>query len=218
MGGRHGEALRVRAAAPHTLSSTSASPPSHAPSPPPPFYFYFSFNDPPPTQIYPLSLHDALPISYDAASQAAVLSGPLLPGTTYDATVLTGIQDAGDRKSTRLNSSHRTISYAVFCLKKKTCTSSPARRERAWGGATARRCACGLPHRIPCPLPPLRPRRMRPVRRLLSISIFLLMIRRPPRSTLFPYTTLFRSPMTPPPRPPCSPGRSSPGRPTMRRC
>src|SRR5437867_4398170 len=95
MGGRHGEALRVRAAAPHTLSSTSASPPSHAPSPPPPFYFYFSFNDPPPTQIYPLSLHDALPISYDAASQAAVLSGPLLPGTTYDATVLTGIQDAG---------------------------------------------------------------------------------------------------------------------------
>src|SRR4051795_12541188 len=58
-----------------------------------------------------------------------------------------------DRKSTRLNSSHTLIPYAVFCLKKK--------------------------NRIVVPLP------------LLDCLCFFVMIRRPPRSTLFPYTTLF---------------------------
>src|SRR2546422_656755 len=63
---------------------------------------------------------------------------------------------SADRKSTRLNSSHGYISYAVFCLKKKKKTQN-AHTPRFF------------------------------------LSFFFLMIRRPPRSTLFPYTTLFRS-------------------------
>src|SRR6185503_9644983 len=72
-----------------------------------------------------------------------------------------------DRKSTRLNSSHGYISYAVFCLKKKK-------------GGKARSSRSALPH-----LP-----RRQPARRA---CFFFLLLRRPPRSTLFPYTTLFRS-------------------------
>src|SRR5256885_5133814 len=98
------------------------------------FFFFFFFNDTATTEIYTLSLHDALPISRDhfpatlrdfneyvramiaegavrveprAADLARLVVRPrvrLLPG---------------DRKSTRLNSSHLVISYAVFCLKKK---------------------------------------------------------------------------------------------------
>src|SRR5256885_8851267 len=85
-------------------------------------YFFF-FNDTATTEIYTLSLHDALPFcswrshvghaSHPrgregrpvAAEQAAQAGGPSRPR---------------DRKSTRLNSSHLVISYAVFCLKKKT--------------------------------------------------------------------------------------------------
>src|SRR2546430_13483771 len=85
--------------------------------------FFFFFNDTATTEIYTLSLHDALPISWQAqqwrhldvspARQSARQNGPAGPR---------------DRKSTRLNSSHSQISYAVFCLKKKkqnrlcTCT------------------------------------------------------------------------------------------------
>src|SRR5215211_3208898 len=78
-----------------------------------------------------------------------------------------------DRKSTRLNSSHTVISYAVFCLKKKKCeregrgTSTNATDK--WG-ARSRLCSART-HGALC----------------------FLMIRPPPRSTLFPYTTLFRS-------------------------
>src|SRR2546430_5820086 len=76
---------------------------------------FFFFNDTATTEIYTLSLHDALPISFDrrpprggaAVRRAARAGGD--PG---------GFR--GDRKSTRLNSSHSQISYAVFCLKKKT--------------------------------------------------------------------------------------------------
>src|SRR3970282_1136902 len=71
---------------------------------------YFFFNDTATTEIYTLSLHDALPICShaDPRSQAG------RPGPAA------GLgRAAADRKSTRLNSSHITISYAVFCLKKK---------------------------------------------------------------------------------------------------
>src|SRR5207248_10548301 len=97
-------------------------------------FFLFLFNAPPPTLIYTLSLHDALPIS-DAAGCADLL---VLPGLGAGAGLAGSFAagslsaagaprckagaaqcPAGDRKSTRLNSSHRTISYAVFCLKKK---------------------------------------------------------------------------------------------------
>src|SRR5215469_11835107 len=94
----------------------------------------------------------------------------------------------GDRKSTRLNSSHVEISYAVFCLKKKKKSSGKDKahetKERTLAG-----CKLGA------------------VRVLVKVGeeadvrgcdaerfFFFLMIRRPPRSTLFPYTTLFRSP------------------------
>src|SRR5215204_4697163 len=73
-----------------------------------------------------------------------------------------GDRPRGDRKSTRLNSSHTVISYAVFCLKKKTSSG------------------INIMPFVPC---------------MACLSLlFFLMIRRPPRSTLFPYTTLFRSP------------------------
>src|SRR5258707_2164154 len=71
--------------------------------------FFFFFNDTATTEIYTLSLHDALPIS--RSSGGVWLAGPQFAvqrGANW-----------GDRKSTRLNSSHANISYAVFCLKKK---------------------------------------------------------------------------------------------------
>src|SRR6266496_4790924 len=74
---------------------------------------FFFFNDTATTEIYTLSLHDALPIS---KTKRALLE--------YLKKFYAGIEDIhlnveGDRKSTRLNSSHVEISYAVFCLKKK---------------------------------------------------------------------------------------------------
>src|SRR5438034_9320668 len=72
----------------------------------------FFFNDTPPTEIYTLSLHDALPISPQAIHVAAGVQRLFTQG-------LLRAHVLGDRKSTRLNSSHTVISYAVFCLKKK---------------------------------------------------------------------------------------------------
>src|SRR6516164_2886628 len=101
-----------------------------------------------------------------------------------------------DRKSTRLNSSHSSISYAVFCLKKKNIEKQHpsvclheqphmalAARSREGAFLVAEQLAFdeGLGQR-------------RTIYR-----VFLLMIRRPPRSTLFPYTTLFRSILLPTP-------------------
>src|SRR3989442_11467212 len=84
------------------------------------FFLFFFFNDTATTEIYTLSLHDALPISRveDAvpargAEQGAVR--PVRPLRDRDAELVV----ERDRKSTRLNSSHVRISYAVFCLKKK---------------------------------------------------------------------------------------------------
>src|SRR5256885_15868581 len=70
----------------------------------------FFFNDTATTEIYTLSLHDALPISSISATMRA---GRWLKTSTRWA------RKRADRKSTRLNSSHLVISYAVFCLKKK---------------------------------------------------------------------------------------------------
>src|SRR5438094_6806045 len=78
--------------------------------------FFFFFNDTPPTAIYTLSLHDALPISPGSAGRS---SPPRRPRRHPPPPRSAAEADAVDRKSTRLNSSHRTISYAVFCLKKK---------------------------------------------------------------------------------------------------
>src|SRR2546422_6404142 len=96
--------------------------------------FFFFFNDTATTEIYTLSLHDALPIF-----QASLLDGRKLVSALEDVELV--FHEAAipsvprsvekpkhtkpasmllsDRKSTRLNSSHGYISYAVFCLKKK---------------------------------------------------------------------------------------------------
>src|SRR5207302_10156598 len=76
------------------------------------FFFFFFFNDTATTEIYTLSLHDALPILREAKEGAFTC----LVATIWAASM--GQTDL-DRKSTRLNSSHVKISYAVFCLKKK---------------------------------------------------------------------------------------------------
>src|SRR5436189_2863475 len=72
---------------------------------------FFFFNDTATTEIYTLSLHDALPISLLRRRVAAARRLQPRPRGIH--------AGAQDRKSTRLNSSHRCISYAVFCLKKK---------------------------------------------------------------------------------------------------
>src|SRR5256885_8317239 len=86
---------------------------------------FFFFNDTATTEIYPLSLHDALPICFELVIQ--LLGGPSAQlfdpiGQPIPVRHGEGIEDTRepqDRKSTRLNSSHLVISYAVFCLKKK---------------------------------------------------------------------------------------------------
>src|SRR5690349_23815554 len=96
------------------------------------FFLFFFFHDPATTEIYTLSLHDALPIS-EAALQLLGNNIRQQLGTYVTRVNELGVQiRAGqavaprtrptgrrDRKSTRLNSSHVEISYAVFCLKKK---------------------------------------------------------------------------------------------------
>src|SRR6516225_675749 len=71
----------------------------------------FFFNDPATTEIYTLSLHDALPIF--ASSGRGCVTGMSRGMRSCSSS------SVADRKSTRLNSSHMSISYAVFCLKKK---------------------------------------------------------------------------------------------------
>src|SRR3712207_8042248 len=103
------------------------------------YCFVFFFNDTATTEIYTLSLHDALPIYAGsrppqrvggAAARPVYLVGDDLARRgrggwqgTLDLPVPVQVvaegDPAGDRKSTRLNSSHANISYAVFCLKKK---------------------------------------------------------------------------------------------------
>src|SRR5438477_10308015 len=83
-------------------------------------FLFFFFNDPATTEIYTLSLHDALPIfsvavrgGGDLLARETGKDGPAGGGEGQ------GLAEGADRKSTRLNSSHMSISYAVFCLKKK---------------------------------------------------------------------------------------------------
>src|SRR5437899_11813282 len=81
----------------------------------------FFFNDPAPTEIYTLSLHDALPIT--AGRNASTSSSTAASGRSERSQTSSSTPRA-DRKSTRLNSSHLGISYAVFCLKKKKKTKT----------------------------------------------------------------------------------------------
>src|SRR2546429_1398471 len=89
------------------------------------FSLFFFFNDTATTEIYTLSLHDALPIyvakesGFSSTTVSIVLNNA--PLARY-IPVATKKRIERDRKSTRLNSSHGYISYAVFCLKKKKHT------------------------------------------------------------------------------------------------
>src|SRR3712207_2133257 len=93
-------------------------------------YLFFFFNDTATTEIYTLSLHDALPICPRAAAERVLapagapaqddrLRHPRHRRGAEDGRQGRRAADGRDRKSTRLNSSHANISYAVFCLKKK---------------------------------------------------------------------------------------------------
>src|SRR2546429_4482599 len=85
---------------------------------------FFFFNDTATTEIYTLSLHDALPILQAGAHRVDAVQRPQESGKLGCRVIdlllhLTIPRHEQDRKSTRLNSSHGYISYAVFCLKKK---------------------------------------------------------------------------------------------------
>src|SRR5690348_17573199 len=101
-----------------TLSSRHPSSTSPLRPSSPGGWLSFFFNDTATTEIYTLSLHDALPISPPGRRR-----GPAHPhrvGPAHLPRPARGAAAGRDRKSTRLNSSHPSISYAVFCLKKKT--------------------------------------------------------------------------------------------------
>src|SRR5438309_6469598 len=99
------------------------------------FLIIFFFNVTATTEIYTLSLHDALPICSGhrdgrrGSAASALAQGPTSWGEPGDCGVRS--QPARDRKSTRLNSSHSSISYAVFCLKKKTSAAISCSSVRA---------------------------------------------------------------------------------------
>src|SRR2546430_13613444 len=88
---------------------------------------FFFFNDTATTEIYTLSLHDALPISRASIwNRSTSLPTVSLSDCRAAAEAVTStIWVTADRKSTRLNSSHSQISYAVFCLKKKYRNNIP---------------------------------------------------------------------------------------------
>src|SRR6516162_1075860 len=103
-----------------------------------------------------------------------------------------GAASRGDRKSTRLNSSHLVISYAVFCLKKKKTITDNLyikKKKKQYRLSITRIIQHKhiLLHGLPTFTSSLS------FMSFIFFFFFFLMIRRPPRSTLFPYTTLFRS-------------------------
>src|SRR5256885_15565786 len=95
---------------------------------------FFFFNDTATTEIYTLSLHDALPIylidSFLTIAELEIAPQPAPLTDLASRSVGRKLREASatlDRKSTRLNSSHLVISYAVFCLKKKKCNLDASR-------------------------------------------------------------------------------------------
>src|SRR5207244_11468595 len=105
----HNDQSHVRVPLLHNYSR-----PFYPPAPIP--HILFSFNHTATTDLYTLSLHDALPIFLMNLLSNALKYSPAHSAVTMRARAASG---KVDRKSTRLNSSHQIISYAVFCLKKK---------------------------------------------------------------------------------------------------
>src|SRR5215204_4753611 len=115
-----------------------------------------------------------------SASAAAI---PARIASSADARTSSATRSERDRKSTRRNSSHTVISYAVFCLKKKTSSTPAGSRSAARSPLSRIPITCRSAATTPRARSASSPRR----------TFFFLMIPPPPRSTLFPYTTLFRS-------------------------
>src|SRR5215510_15802594 len=88
-------------------------------------FFFFFFNDTATTETYTLSLHDALPICRTSRRRRSTRCA-LQPRSSSTP----GRPSSADRKSTRLNSSHVAISYAVFCLKKKKKTNQKINKKK----------------------------------------------------------------------------------------
>src|SRR5205807_4996006 len=99
-------------------------------------FCFFFFNDTATTEIYTLSLHDALPICFKCGvwttwnrPYGEMLTAPSFPlrsdSQGQNSEPVSDLSGKLDRKSTRLNSSHLVISYAVFCLKKKKRKNTP---------------------------------------------------------------------------------------------
>src|SRR6516164_9466412 len=114
-----------------------------------------------------------------------------MPSALSGASMRTSKLGPTDRKSTRLNSSHSSISYAVFCLKKKKIgglEDDVVNRKKGSRQLNRRRDQRRVPG-------DQRRDRAEVLAYYIEVRVafFFLMIRRPPRSTLFPYTTLFRS-------------------------
>src|SRR2546426_3100858 len=108
-----------------------------------PFSTFFFFNDTATTEIYTLSLHDALPILRSTGRCSASSSTRACPASrsrsrcgrwasTPHPPASSSSRTCADRKSTRLNSSHLVISYAVFCLKKKKNEHEPTHHDKPY--------------------------------------------------------------------------------------
>src|SRR5437870_11485216 len=92
--------------------------------------YIFFFNDTATTEIYTLSLHDALPIfAGEQALPVEALGNECRAGERRPRLLVGHLEEEQDRKSTRLNSSHVAISYAVFCLKKKKKIQSKQKKQ-----------------------------------------------------------------------------------------
>src|SRR5437868_12533176 len=110
---------------------------------PAPSLAFFFFTETATTEIYTLSLHDALPICEQLAFRRRDDPGQC-------ESTLSQVRGEQDRKSTRLNSSHVSISYAVFCLKKKKVVKELLKvrthariRRQSRNNATTETTACG---------------------------------------------------------------------------
>src|SRR6266571_5073559 len=142
------------------------------------FFFFLMIRRPPRSTLFP----------YTTLFRPA-LHGEPRPGAAEPRGRARG---GADRKSTRLNSSHMSISYAVFCLKKKKKQYNPLSLLKTH---TAKAYVTKNLTKILSLFSPISISAFKSCSELFFFNFyfFFLMIRRPPRSTLFPYTTLFRS-------------------------
>src|SRR5471030_660969 len=137
-------------------------------------FFFLMIRRPPRSTLFP----------YTTLFRSLLATNP--PPRPRPLTVLPRLHRTPDRKSTRLNSSHLGISYAVFCLKKK----KPSMINAGTYGAVLHYLKAVAAAKATNADSVFAKMKALPID---DFYFFFLMIRRPPRSTLFPYTTLFRS-------------------------